>query len=175
MHHIPCSFLAKHQFKSDLDPLQPRFGALRLLAFPKTKITFENKEISDHLWDAEKYYGAADGDWENCVRSQGAYFEGDWGVIVLGTMFLLSSIFFGKCLYFYITLLDTFWTDLVCTYTHTWNLWCHSFGTNIDSFQDLESLFWSGCLCFLDPHPDCNLKGDIVSSLHINFIFFLSH
>ena len=29
--------------------------------------------------------------WENCVRPQGAYFEGDWGVIVLCTMFLVSS------------------------------------------------------------------------------------
>ena len=25
----------------------------------------------------KKYDWAADGDWENCVRSQGAYFEGD--------------------------------------------------------------------------------------------------
>ena len=38
--------------------------------------------------------------WENCVRSQGAYFEGDWGVIVLCTTFLVSCIFFNKCLYF---------------------------------------------------------------------------
>ena len=29
--------------------------------------------------------------WENCVRSQSAYLEGDWGVIVLCTMFLVSS------------------------------------------------------------------------------------
>ena len=46
--------------------LQPRFGALWLLAFPKTKITFEREEISDHGWDSGKYDGAADGDWENC-------------------------------------------------------------------------------------------------------------
>ena len=37
---------------------------------------------------------------ENCVRSQGAYFEGDWDVIVLYTMFLVSCIFFNKYLYF---------------------------------------------------------------------------
>ena len=66
----------------------------------KTKITFEREEISDHQWDSGKYNWAADGDWENCVRSQGAYFEGDWGVIVLYTMFLISDIFFNKCLYF---------------------------------------------------------------------------
>ena len=29
-------------------PLQPRFCALRLLAFSKTKITFEREKISDH-------------------------------------------------------------------------------------------------------------------------------
>ena len=60
-----------------LSPLQPRWGALQLLAFPKTKITFEREKISDHQRDSGKYEGAADGDWENCVRSQGAYFEGD--------------------------------------------------------------------------------------------------
>ena len=38
--------------------------------------------------------------WKNCVRSHGAYFQGDWGVIVLCTMFLVFCIFFHKCLYF---------------------------------------------------------------------------
>ena len=32
---------------ADSAPLQPRLGALRLLAFLKTKITFEREEISD--------------------------------------------------------------------------------------------------------------------------------
>ena len=71
--------------------LPPRFGALWCLAFPKTKMTFEREEISGHWWDSGKYDRAADGSWENCVRSQGAYFEGDWGIIVLCTMFLISS------------------------------------------------------------------------------------
>ena len=74
-----------------LRPLQPKFSALWLLAFPKTKIPFKREEISGHWWDSGKYDRAADGSWENCVRSQGAYFEGDWGVIVLCTMFLVSS------------------------------------------------------------------------------------
>ena len=81
----------------DLAPLQPRCGTLRLLAFPQTKITFKREEILDRQWDSGKYNGAADGDWENCVRSQGAYFEGDWGAIVLSTMFLF---FFWVALYF---------------------------------------------------------------------------
>ena len=84
----------------DSAPLQPRFGALRLLAFPKTKITFERGEISDHQWDSGKYDGAADRYWENCVWSQSAYSEGDWGIIVLCTVFLVSCIFFKKCLFF---------------------------------------------------------------------------
>ena len=60
--------------------------------FPKTKITFEREEISDHPWDSGKYNKEANGDstkgflqcfeqWnrlqENCVRCQGTYFEGD--------------------------------------------------------------------------------------------------
>ena len=80
-------------------PLQPRFGILWLLAFPQTKITFEREEISGRRWGSGKCSGAADGDWENSVRSQGAYFEGDWGIIVLCTMFLVSCIFFNKCLF----------------------------------------------------------------------------
>ena len=80
--------------------LQPRCGALWLLAFFKTKITFEKEETANHQWDSGKYDGAADGDWENCVQSQGTYFEGDWGIIVLCTMFLASCNFFDKCLYF---------------------------------------------------------------------------
>ena len=40
--------------------------------------------------------------WENCVRSQGIYLEGDWGVIVLCTVCLVSCIFFSKCLLFFI-------------------------------------------------------------------------
>ena len=80
-------------------PLQPRFGALQLLAFPRTKITFEREEISDHQWDSGKYDRAADGDWENCVRSQGACFGADWGIIVLCTVCPVSCIF-NKCLYF---------------------------------------------------------------------------
>ena len=81
-------------------PLQPRFGTLWLPAFPKTKITFKREEISDHRWDSGKYNRAAGGYWENCVRSQGAYFEGDWGIIILCTMFHVPCIFFNKCPYF---------------------------------------------------------------------------
>ena len=39
-------------------------------------------------------------------------FEGDWSVIVLCTMFLVSCIFFNKCLYFSYYM-DTFWAGLM--------------------------------------------------------------
>ena len=84
----------------DSAQLQHRFGTLQLLSFPKTKVTFEREEISGHWWDSGKYHMAADGEWENCVRSQGAYFERDWGVIVLCPIFLVSCFFFSKWLFF---------------------------------------------------------------------------
>ena len=84
----------------DSAPLQPRLGALLLLAFPQTKTTFGREEISDCQWDSGKYDGAADSNWENCVRSQGAYSEGNWSVLVPCTVFLVSCIFSSKCLYF---------------------------------------------------------------------------
>ena len=102
--------------------LQPRFSTLRLLAFPKTRITFEKEEISDHQWDSGKYDRAADGNWENCVRSQDAYFEGAWGIIVLCTMFLVSCIFFNKCIFFILYVWISFGQTLspyIYTYTHT--------------------------------------------------------
>ena len=113
-----CSCITSHakffcetsNHPGDSAPLQPRFGALRLLAFPKTEITFEREEISD-CRDSGKYDRAADGNQENCVRSQGTYFEGDWGVIVVRTMFLVSSSI--NVSVFHNTWLDTFWTDLV--------------------------------------------------------------
>ena len=92
MHPISCRAFCKTTNRpGDSTPLHPWFGTLRLLAFPKTKITFERKETSDLWWDSGEYDGAADGNWETCVRSLGAHFEEDWEVIVLCTMFLISS------------------------------------------------------------------------------------
>ena len=84
----------------DSAPYSPDLVPCDFWFFPKTIITFEREEIPDCRWDSGKYNGAADGDWENCVRSQGACFEGDWGVLVLRTMVLISCVFFNKCLYF---------------------------------------------------------------------------
>ena len=80
--------------------LSTPYSTLWLLAFPRTKITFEREEILDSWWDSGKCNRAADGDWKNCVRSQVTSFEGDWSITVLCTMFLISCIFFNKRLYF---------------------------------------------------------------------------
>ena len=46
MHHVLCrDFGETSNHPSDSDPLQSRFGALRLLAFVKTKSTFEKKRF----------------------------------------------------------------------------------------------------------------------------------
>ena len=69
-HTCPCIMSHAELFgKTSNHPgdsaLHPSFGTLWLLAFPKTRITFEREEISDCWWDSEKYSGAADSDWEN--------------------------------------------------------------------------------------------------------------
>ena len=84
----------------DLAPLQPRFGTLQLLAFPKTKITFEREEISDHRWDSGKYESTADGDWENYVRPHGCLLWGGLRHHCLMYNVFVSCIFFNKCLFF---------------------------------------------------------------------------
>ena len=82
----------------DLFPLQPKIVCDNFCFFPKPKSPLKGKRFQ--IIEIQKNMMDADGDWENCVRSQGAYFEGDWGIIVLSTMFLVSCVFFNKCLYF---------------------------------------------------------------------------
>ena len=67
-------FFAKHRITQvSQPPYSPDLAPCDFWLFPK--LTFEREEISDYWWDSGKYDGAADGDWENCVRSQGAYIE----------------------------------------------------------------------------------------------------
>ena len=63
MHHVFAEcFGETSNHPGDSASQQPRFGALRLLPFPKTKITFEREEISDCQWDSGKYNGRVHGD-----------------------------------------------------------------------------------------------------------------
>ena len=81
----------------DSVPLEPRFGTPWLLTFPQTKITSEREEISEHQWGSGKYDGAADADWENCVRSPRCLL---WrGLKHHCPTCNISCIFFSKCLF----------------------------------------------------------------------------
>ena len=59
--------------------------------FLNLKSPLKGKRFQTTVEIQENLLGAANSDWENCVRSQGADFEGDLGVIVPCTMFLVSS------------------------------------------------------------------------------------
>ena len=100
---ITChkKFLAKQQVTQvSQHPYSPDLVPYDFWLFPKLKSPLKGKRFQTINKIQEKYNRAADGNWENCVRSQGAYFKGDWGIIVLCTMFLVSCILFRKCLFF---------------------------------------------------------------------------
>ena len=109
---FPAEFFGRtSNHPGDSVPRKPSFGALQLLGFPKMNIIFEREEISDCWWDSGKSHGQLRETGGHCVRSQGVYCEGDWGVIVLCTTFLVSSSI--NVSIFHNTWLDTFWTDLM--------------------------------------------------------------
>ena len=99
----------------DSVPLEARFGALQLLAFPKTKTTSGREEISDCWWDSGKYDRAAVGEsikgfcrmfW-TVEETLGELCKVPRCLLWRGlrhhcpcTMFLVSCTFFNKCLYF---------------------------------------------------------------------------
>ena len=59
-HNVPSheeSFHETANHPGGSAPLQPRFGTSQLLAFLKTKITFEREEISDYPWIQENMTG----------------------------------------------------------------------------------------------------------------------
>ena len=98
--HASCPaqrFFEKHQITQ---VTQPRFGGLKLLTFPKTKITFEKKRFQ-----------TIDGIQENTARQLMVIGRTVWSPKVLtlkGTeaslsyvqLSLVSCIFFNKCLFF---------------------------------------------------------------------------
>ena len=101
--HLLQFFRETSNHPSDSAPLQPTFGALRLLAFPQTKITLEREEISDHRWNSGKYNGAADGD-----GTEESLFY------VQCFLHLVSSSI--NVFIFHITWLDTFIFSTLCMY-----------------------------------------------------------
>ena len=127
MPHISCRVFSQNMRSSrGLSPLQPRFGTLWLLAFPKTKITFKKGRDFRPFMYSGKYNETADRNWENCVRFQGAYFEGDWGIMCCVQCFLYLVSSSINISIFHITWLDTLWTGLVYPESDYF-LQCHCF------------------------------------------------
>ena len=115
--HAEC-FSETSNHPGDLAPLQPRFGTLWLLAFPQTKITFEREAISNCRSDSGKYDRAADGDWENCVRSLAPTLKGTEVSLSYVQCFLYLVSSSVNISIFHTTWLDIFWTGLIylCVY-----------------------------------------------------------
>ena len=78
-HIMPgAEFLAKYQITQVTQPPYiPDMVPCDFWLFPKLKSPLKGNRFQTGWWDSGKYNGAADGNWENCVRSQGAYFKGD--------------------------------------------------------------------------------------------------
>ena len=72
------NFLTKHQITQET---QPPYSAdlvpCNFWLFPKLKSPLKRQRFQTIDEIQEKYAGEADGNWENCVRPQDAYFEGD--------------------------------------------------------------------------------------------------
>ena len=97
--HLMQSFLAKHQITQLTQPAYSTDLALRdFWLFPKLKSPLKGKfQTGDEIQENTMGQLMAI---RKTVRSQGAYFEGDWGIIILCARFLVSCIFFNKCLFF---------------------------------------------------------------------------
>ena len=129
MHHVSWSFLAKHQITQVTQPSYIQDLVLcDFQLFHKLKSPLKGKrfqtvdEIQENTtgnwWrfqqrNLQNVFNSGKC-WEKCVRSHSAYFEGDWSVIVLCTMFFVSSSI--NISIFHITWLDTYWIDYIYIY-----------------------------------------------------------
>ena len=90
--------------------LQPRFGALQLLAFPKTKITSEREELETV---GEIHKGADDGNWRTGWSPKVPILKGTEASLSYARCFLYLVSSSINVFIFHSTCLDTFWTDLI--------------------------------------------------------------
>ena len=149
--HASClmqNFLAKYQITQVTQPCySPDLVPCDFRLFPKLKSPLKGKrfhtvdEIQENTTEQLMVIG------KNCVRSQGAYFEGDWGIVVLCTMFLISSSI--NVSIFHVTWLDTFWTD---PYFRLWEVYSWSLsqplGSAIVGEEQLQTRCkWTGVAC----------------------------
>ena len=95
------TFLVKHQIlQVTKPPYSPDLAPCNFWLFPKLKSLLKRKRFQtiDEIQEDTRVQLMAIGRTEWGV--EGAYFEGDWGIIVLCTIFLVSCILFNKCLEF---------------------------------------------------------------------------
>ena len=109
MHHVSCRVIWwKNKSPKWLSPLQPTFGALWLLAFPKTKIIFEREETTDWWWDSGKY-----GDWGTVWGPKVPTLKGTEASLSYVPCFLYLVSCSVSVSIFHMMWLNTFWTDLI--------------------------------------------------------------
>ena len=103
MHHVPWRVFWQHQITQViLPPYSPDLALCDFWLFPNLKSPWKRRDFRLPMRFRKIRWG---GWWllgELC-EVPGAYFKGDWGVIVLCTMFLVSCIFFNKCLLYFIS------------------------------------------------------------------------
>ena len=130
------SFFEKHITKVTQPPYSTDLVPCDFWLFPKLKSPLTGRrfqtvdEVQENIMgqlvviptkDFAKCFEQWKRCWENHVRYQGAYFEGDWSVIVLCTMFLVCCIFFNKCLYLSYYMAEYFlYRSCACAYSHKW-------------------------------------------------------
>ena len=127
LHHVLCRvFLAKHQITQVTQlPTAQIWCPVTSVFFPKLKSPLKGKRfqtidqiqenttgqlMSIPTKDFAECFEQWKRCWENWVRSQGAYFERDLGVIDLCAMFLVSCSI--NVSIFHSTWLNSFWTDI---------------------------------------------------------------
>ena len=113
-----CSeFLEKHQITQVTQfPYSPDLASYNFWLFPKLRSSLKGKRFQtiDEIQENTRVQLMEIGRtmWGPTV----ACFEGDWGIIVLCTMFLYLVSSSINVSFFPITQLATFWTDLIYTY-----------------------------------------------------------
>ena len=115
--HASCfmhSFLTKHQITPVIQlSYSPDLAPCYFWIFPKLKSPLKKKRSQTIDKIQENTTGQLMAIGRTVWGPKVPTLEGNWGIIVSCTMFLVSCIFFNKCLYFHFTWVDTFWTGLI--------------------------------------------------------------
>ena len=117
--HLMQSFLMKHQITQVTQPLySPVLAPCDFWLFPKLKSPLKRKrfQIVDEI--QENTMGQLMVTGRTVWGPKVPTLKGPEASLFLCRMFLETCIFFNKCLYFHITWLNTFWTDLIYVYVY---------------------------------------------------------